>query len=372
MLGHSLRAHGGLPPTGAADFSAPFNPLGPPAWLAGLLQGAAPGSMARYPSHTLEGAREALASLHGGVESWMVIPTNGAAEALTLLLAALRPARIVVVEPTFGDTRLQAPAMGVEYEPVAMERAGQGFRIPLNSVCREARQGSLVMLSNPNNPTGHLEPPERLLELAECLEARGSLLVVDEAFIRLSDEPEASLAGRAPGNVIVVSSLTKDLALPGLRLGYLVAHDPRAAERLEAARQPWPLNSLAALAAEALALHRRELEAYLARARGIIRHSRTLLARGLEALGLEVYESRAPYILARHPGTPHPGLNSALHRRGFHVRDASSFHGLGPEYSRVSVRLPGEVEELLDALAEVLSELPPRPSKGAAGQPSQR
>ncbi|MEB2835665.1 MAG: histidinol-phosphate aminotransferase family protein [Desulfurococcales archaeon] len=355
-LAPSPRAHGGDAPRGTLDFSAPLNPLGPPAWLLEALTSAL-GGLAAYPRPSYERLREALAGLHPGLDPGMLVPLNGAAEALQLALLALAPRRLLVVEPTFGDNALQAGAAGVDYEPVLMRRGPQGWSLDPEALCmrpRERLTGALVLLSNPNNPTGHHAPPEELEALAGCLWERGAWLLVDEAFLRLSQRPHWSMASRAPPNTIVVGSLTKDLALPGLRLGYLVAHDRRVAATLDSARQPWNVNTLAAAAGEALAENRRLLAAHLEAARRLIAAEAPRILGGLRALGLTAWWGGPPFILVHHPSKPHPHLNRALHARGFHVRDASSFHGLGPEYSRISIRLPGENAALLEALAASL------------------
>ncbi len=288
-----------------------------------------------------------------------MIPLNGASEGIPLLLEALRPRRLLVVEPTFGDNALEAGAAGVEYTPVALELRGDSWLLDPDSLCMmppDTLRGSLVLMSNPNNPTGLHVPPEGVEALAGCLGERGAWLVVDEAFVRLSRRPDWSLAGRAPPNTLVLGSLTKDLAMPGLRLGYLVAHDRRVASLIDSARQPWNVNSIAAAVGEALAAYRREFDSYLQAARGLIVGEAPRILDSLKRLGLRAWWGGPPYILVYHPARRHPLLGEILDGMGVHVRDASSFHGLGPEYSRISVRLPGENSLLLEALAQALGE----------------
>jgi threonine-phosphate decarboxylase len=350
------RRHGGDAPPGTLDFSAPQNPLGPPGWALEEA-GRALGRLSRYPEPSYEKLRCALSLLHPRVDPGMVIPLNGAAEALTLALAALRPRAIAAFEPTFGDHALAAGTLGLRYEPIPLKRGPGGWRLDPGAACglpRERLEGALVLVSNPNNPTGlHVEP--RLLEgLAECLAERRAWLLVDEAFARLSGRPGWSLAGRAPPNTIVVGSLTKDLALPGIRLGYLVAHSRRVAALLEGARQPWNVNPLAAAVGEALEGRLSEFHEHLERARRIVAGEAPRILAALEGLGAEAWWGGAPYILVHHPGARHPGLNHELHRLGVHVRDASSFWGLSGEYSRIAVRLPHENDRLLAALRRAL------------------
>jgi histidinol-phosphate/aromatic aminotransferase/cobyric acid decarboxylase-like protein len=206
-----------------------------------------------------------------------------------------------------------------------------------------------VLLSRPNNPLGYVVSRRLVEDLAARL-GPNHWLVIDEAFI------DVSLADRLPVSEswVLVRSFTKVLAAPGLRLGYVATLDARVMEALESARQPWPVDSLTECTAARILRDRAVLAAYLARARELVAYGLQQLARGLRRLGLTVYPSRAPYMVVEHPGCSHPRLNRELARRGVYVRDASSFYGLGPSYSRVSVRLPHENRLLLEAFRGAL------------------
>ena len=345
------RSHGGRAPPGTIDFSAPLNPLGPPGWILDAARRALE-ELGSYPDYEYSELRRALARVSGAQEE-LIVPLNGAAEAVPLLLAAIRPRVLAVFEPTFGDNKLHAWAAGVEYRAIPLRAEDGRYVLDQDYACkllRSLKEPVLALLSNPNNPTGMLAAPATVAGLAECTPG---ILVVDEAFIRLSDRPDWSLQQSPPDNAVVVSSLTKDLAIPGVRLGYLVAGSPELARRIDAMRQPWNVNSIAAAVGIAAGRDTVRLQSYLEEARRVIAAERSRLAKGLEEAGFRVYESHAPYILARHDWLPHPQLNAVLHRRGIHVRDASSFHGLGPEYSRISVRLPEENNRLLEAVQSV-------------------
>ena len=269
------------------------------------------------------------------------MPLNGSAEAVYLLFLALRPNRLVSLEPTFGDHGLLARALGVEWRPVLWRPS---TRPPVEEYCALAGRGRVLgLLSNPDNPHGGMVGPRVVEEMAGCT---SGVLLVDEAFIRLSDEPYSSLQASPPERVVVAGSLTKDLALPGARLGYLVAYDPGLARRLDSARQPWNVNSVAVEVGLEAGRDPGRLESYLARARSVVREWRGFMASVLAGAGLQVYSSKAPYILVHGP----PGLHGCLARAGFYARDASSFHGLGRGWLRFSVAPPRLVESLAKAM----------------------
>ncbi len=353
-----VRSHGGRPPPGVMDFSTPLNPLGPPPPVVEAVRRLALEASLKYPDYEYREFREAVASYYG-LDPDGVIPLNGAAEALQLALAALKPRALVSVEPTFGDHGFTVTGLGIPWITLPLRQQGRRYVFDPSAVCsipRVLREGSLLLLSNPNNPTGSLARSEAVVEAAECMD--GGVVVLDEAFMDLAPREGYSLLGRASDNVVVVRSLTKSLAVPGLRVGFAYTENKRLAVLLEASRQPWNVNTLAAMiAVEALAVHSRDTREHSIKARELIESEAGWLRGRLEALGLVAYESWAPFILVYHPQARHPWLQVELNRRGVHVRDASSFTYLTPYHSRVSVRLRRENQALLEAFEDLFRRL---------------
>ncbi|MEB3806220.1 MAG: histidinol-phosphate aminotransferase family protein [Desulfurococcales archaeon] len=350
-----IRSHGGKPPRGVLDFSTPLNPLGPPPAIAEAISRLALDSGLKYPDYSYKEFREAVANYYE-IDPGLVVPLNGAAEALQLALTAFKPKTLVSIEPTFGDHGFTATRLGIPWITVPLGRRRGEYVFDPSLVCSipgGLRRGSLLLLSNPDNPTGSLASPKAIAEIAECME--GGVVLLDEAFMDLAPIDGYSLLGRAPDNIVVVRSLTKSLAVPGLRIGFAYTRDNRLAGFLEAARQPWNVNTLASrITVEALTIHREETRGHIERARGLIRREAAWLGEALASLGVVAYRSMAPFILAYHPQARHPGLQAELNRRGVHVRDASSFTYLTPYHSRVSVRLRRENQVLLEAFKDVL------------------
>jgi adenosylcobyric acid synthase len=321
---------------GQLDFAVNVVPGGPPAWLRRELASAL-GRLGAYPDE--RPAAAAVAARHGRSPAETVL-LNGAAEAFWLLAAALRPRRPVVVHPCF--TAPEAALLGAGHRVARAFREPGGFALDPAAVPADA---DLVVLGNPNNPTGNLDPAGTVARLARP----GRVLVVDEAFMDLSPGEPESLAGRAdlPG-LVVVRSLTKVWALAGLRAGYLLAPPPLAAA-LRAARQPWSVNALACAALAACAGD----AATPARVAAEVAAARDELAAGLAGLpGVTVWPSAANFLLLRVPDGPR--VLAALSAAGIAVRRAGTFPGLGPDHLRVAVRPPADNRRLLDALADAL------------------
>ena len=151
---------------------------------------------------------------------------------------------------------------------------------------------TVVFLGQPNNPTGTLFPAETLRTLAA--NHASTLFVVDEAFGDFVEDFD-SLTRRRPANVIVLLSLTKIFAIPGLRTGCAVGN-PELIRRLLELQPPWSVNTLAQAVSTA-ALGDRE---YVRRTREYVTRERERLFAGLSALpGVTVYPGQANFLLAK-------------------------------------------------------------------------
>jgi threonine-phosphate decarboxylase len=218
---------------------------------------------------------------------------------------------------------------------------------------------TVIYLGNPNNPTSTVLSRAEILELATTAAAHRAWLVVDEAFVHFLEPPGAadahwSVATLAPGlpNLLVVGSLTKLFAFPGLRVGYVVGA-PAIIEELDARRDPWTVGALAQAAAVA-ALGSWD---YLGETRRWLSATRSGFASALAALpGVRVgHEPQANFVLfeVTSAGLDAAAVVEALGRRGILLRDASNFPGLGRGYLRSAIRTRPQNYRLLRALGAV-------------------
>jgi histidinol-phosphate/aromatic aminotransferase/cobyric acid decarboxylase-like protein len=212
-------------------------------------------------------------------------------------------------------------------------------------------EAKAVFICNPNNPTGALLPMEEIIALAKRCEESETFLLVDEAFIELSD-PDQSVARLAPSReyLFVMRSLTKSFGVPGLRLGFGVTN-PLLAEIMDRARIPWSLGSIAAAAGSYLLGQ----EDFLERSRALIKEELIWLNSSLRTLGLRPMDSRVNFILVdiTPSGLGSDELTRRMAGEGVLVRDCQSF-GLDKGYIRVAVRNRNENEQLIAALERAL------------------
>jgi histidinol-phosphate/aromatic aminotransferase/cobyric acid decarboxylase-like protein/adenosyl cobinamide kinase/adenosyl cobinamide phosphate guanylyltransferase len=332
----ALRLHGdAMVPPGAEDFAVNVRDEPAPPWLRRELEAALERS-GPYPDE--RAAVRAVAERHGRPPEEVVL-TNGGAEAFWLLGAALRPRHAVCVHPTFSEPETALRAHG---RPVA-----HAFRRPHDmALDPEAvpTGADLVVTTNPNNPSGVLDPAAAVERLARP----GRALVVDEAFMDfVPDEPETLAARRDLDGLVVVRSLTKLWSLAGLRAGYLLA-PPRLAAAVRGLRPPWNVNALALAAIRACA-GRPEAAGAIAAA---VARAREQLRAGLDRLeGVRTFPSATNFVLARVRDGER--VYRDLLGRGVAVRPVHDFPGLDADHLRIAVRGPEANARLLATMAEV-------------------
>ncbi|HUH07360.1 MAG TPA: Rv2231c family pyridoxal phosphate-dependent protein CobC [Egibacteraceae bacterium] len=335
----TLRSHGDvMVPAGALDFAVNIHGDSPPPHIREAIESAAE-SRGRYPDQAP--ARAAIARRHGR-EVGEVCVTAGAAEALWLVAAAVRARRAVVVHPTFTEPDAALRHAGIIPRHV-LRRAEDSWGLNPSAIPADA---DLVVLGNPNNPTGALDPADAVAAVCRP----GRVTVVDEAFMDFVEDPAASLAARRdlPG-LAVVRSVTKLWGLAGVRAGYLLA-PPGLVARCAAGRQPWSVGGDALAALEACMSDER----YRARTAAAISEARRQLHRRLTGLdGVQVWDGAANFLLVQSPGRN--GVPAQLLERGIAVRP-STFPGLGGDFMRIAVRSPDMNARLVSELTAVLEE----------------
>lgn len=336
------------------DFSASLNPMGMPEGVrraaAAALARAAP-----YPDPLCRDLTGAIA-VYEGVKPEQVLCGAGAADLIFRLAAALRPARALVLAPTFAEYGQALALTGCAVSRHALS-AQNGFA-PTESLLEEIVPGvGLVVLCNPNNPTGQAAP-RGLMEaaLARC-EAVGATLLLDECFVDFLDRPDQfSLLPLLNGHpaLILLKSFTKLYAMAGLRLGYCLCADRPLLERMAVSGPPWAVSTVA----QAAGLAALAETGFRRATRALIAAERPFLSGGLRALGCDVIGSMANYVFFR---APVDDLPDRLLPRGLLLRSCASFEGLNGFYCRAAVRGRADNQVLLDAVSAVL---PTRFTKG--------
>jgi len=336
------------PPSLILDFSASINPLGPPkSAIAAIESGMR--DLVAYPDPNYNELRVSLSQLHPNLDPDWIAPGNGCAELLTWVCRELAQLEeTFLVTPAFSDYQRALKAFAGTIREYILELGI--MRCPIPNFPSPIPNLTGLLLNNPHNPTGCLWDKEEILPYLEQF----ALVVVDEAFMDfLPPDQQQSLIPMVQEypNLVILRSLTKFYSLPGLRIGYAIAH-PERLRRWQQWRDPWSVNTLAVAAATAVV---QDTE-FQQNTWAWLKSARSQLFQGLEQLpGLQPYQSVANFLLVKSEQSSSQLQEKLLKGSRILIRDCLSFPELGEHYFRVAVRTQEENQRLLEALSAIVS-----------------
>ncbi len=322
-----------------------------------------------YPPPTPSDLEQEIATLNG-LSPDEVIVTNGATEAIYLIAQAFANATSQILQPTFTEYEDACRIYGHEIGDGCwvLGDSGQQYNINAEPQSRKENKNSassrlsvpktnhqhptpntqhLIWLCSPNNPTGQVIP-KPVLESAIASHPN-IIFVIDESYAPFTMEPLVSNSMSGAGNVITLHSMTKEFAIPGLRIGYITG-SASLLSRIRKCRMPWAVNQLAIEAAHYLLAHKSDYALDLP----ALMSERERMTKELSAIdGITVYPSDTHILLCRIEGTTAAQLKDYLaNNYGILIRDASNFQGLDEHFFRIAVQTPEEDNQLLNILKE--------------------
>ena len=329
-------------PAAILDFSASINPLGPPASAIAAIQ-AALGDLNAYPDPTYSQLCHAISNFHHISPDW-ILPGNGSAELLTWACRELADLDATYLfTPAFSDYRRALTAFGATIQECPLK----DFRVPSFEFRVSSGDHFGLLLNNPHNPTGKLFTRDAIAPYLDQFK----LVVVDEAFMDFlppgDDQSVIDWVQQYP-NLVVLRSLTKFYSLPGLRLGYAIAHPDRI-QRWQQWRDPWSVNSLAAAVGSVIlqdTTFQQQTWDWLAATRPKFQQQLANIP------GLQPLPSAANFLLVQSDRSVPELQANLLQHHQILIRDCMSFPELGDRAFRVAIRTTAENQRLVDALSK--------------------
>ncbi len=348
------------------DASVNINPLGVPAFVRRKLQ-EDDSWLTQYPDPSSLQLKKDIASvLH--LDYSRILPGNGASEIIMCIFQTLRPMQAVVTAPGFYGYIHGAAAVDCRLRYYGLKEENS-FRLTEDFLSFMTEEDDLLILTNPNNPTGQ-ETDEGLLEkILKKAKECNITVVVDECFRDLRGkealtDAECKRLSRlidSYDNLIMIRAFTKTYAMPGLRLGYAIAGSDLVGQ-MSPLLPEWNISGIAQTAAAALLAEdkREELQRYLRQTEECIRRERKFLQEKLQELseaypnaGLVIFESRSDFILIK----CRIDLYKEMLAQGILIRDCSNYRGLSKGFYRIAVQDHGKNEKLLAATKAVFAQL---------------
>lgn len=326
------------------DFSVNVNPLGIPAAVEAAMHRAVR-ECNRYPDIDGEALKSAVS--HGlNIPEEYLLFGNGASELFMAAVHGIRPAKSVIPVPSFYGYEYAAGAAGGEI--VYWEAKREDSFCVTEDICQVlTKDADILFLANPNNPTGGLMDKEAVKKIVGHCRSRGIYVVLDECFIEFCGG-ECSMVSEVNSldNLIIVRAFTKIFSVPGVRLGYLLCSNQALREKIRRQLPEWNLSCFAQAAGCACAYQ----SDFVERTIQYVDCERQFLKKGLMKMGLEVFSSRANFILfySQEP------LYEKLLEREILIRDCRNFRGLGPGFYRIAVKSREENVTLLREIEYLL------------------
>ncbi len=331
------------------DFSANINPLGPPVSVMNAISNALH-DIVHYPDASHRRVKSVLANRHA-VHERNVLCGNGATEVLELFFRHILPKRTWIIHPAFSEYTRIAKRYHSQVMDITLP-IFDDLNIVFSAILKQVLPGDIVILNNPNNPTGRLFMREEWQQYAKQFEQLGVWLLIDESFMDFIEDSNRYTAvpfTLLSSHLVVVGSATKMYAIPGLRFGFAVGHEDLITE-IGKNRDGWSVNHLAQIAVEAAYSD----DSFLNRTFEWLKLQQEYVQTIWRPLTVcTVLPTRTNFFLAQFKGVNMENLLFRLASEGLFVRSCANFMGLGDNYVRIAIRTREQNERLAFAVNEL-------------------
>ncbi len=363
MIQHKEHFHGsdlekieqiyGIKKEEITSFSANVNPLGISPLLRKTLSDHID-AISTYPDREYTSLRNCL-SAYTGADPSHIIVGNGSTELISLFIQITHPKKALILGPTYSEYEREIALSGGStcYYPLIEEN---DFLLDIRDFTEKLDESlDLIVLCNPNNPTSSCICGADMRRILESCTQYGIYVMVDETYVEFAeqvDEITSIPLTKEYDNLIVLRGTSKFFAAPGLRLGYAITGNMDLLTEIRTKKNPWTINSLAAIAGEIMF----QDTAYISETRALVSQERRRMADALTSIpgvnAYKTYPAHANFILVRllkKELTSEFLFDTAI-RQKMMIRDCSTFPYLDDHYIRFCMMSPEMNDKLLDCL----------------------
>ncbi|MEG2017100.1 MAG: threonine-phosphate decarboxylase CobD [Clostridium sp.] len=337
-----------LNPKDILDFSANINPLGLNEKVKDSMISALD-LVERYPDITYYNLKHTICS-HEGIDLSKIFIGNGAAEVIFNIARALKPKKVLLPAPTFSEYEEAVRSIDGEIKYYSLKEENE-FRIDDNFINHIDEEIDLVFICNPNNPTGVLTEKEFVEKVLKKAKEFGTKVVLDESFLDFVEDKfkySSMELIKNYNNLIIVKSLTKFFAMPGIRIGYGITSNEAIIESINKVSVPWAVNIVAA---EGVCTGVKEKE-YINRSIKYVEKQKNWLYEELNKLEfIKVFKPSVNFIMFK--SLKNINLKEELILKGVIIRGCGNYEGLSENFYRVAVRTVEENEKLISTMKTV-------------------
>lgn len=337
------------------SFSANVNPLGISPKLKTTLSDKID-AITGYPDREYSSLRKCISDyVHADMDH--IIVGNGSTELISLFIQITHPKKAFIIGPTYSEYEREVSLGGGSSHYYRLEEASD-FRLDVKALEKEISvEYDLLIICNPNNPTSTSIPNTDMRKILDICKQKDILCMVDETYVEFTENIDKVTSIPLTGyynNVIILRGISKFYAAPGLRLGYAVCGNADLLKEINKRKNPWTINTLAAIAGEIMFTDRE----YINETRDLIHKERARVCDMLESCSnIKVYPPTANFVLIKvlKDDVSSVDLFDAAIRKGFMIRDCSTFPFLDQKFIRFCFMMPEQNTKLVQLLIDKLN-----------------
>jgi threonine-phosphate decarboxylase len=363
LIRHSDHFHGsdletiekiyGIKKESIISFSANVNPLGISPRLKSTLAERIDAIMS-YPDREYSALRKRIAE-YVRIDMDNIIVGNGSTELISLFIQIKHPKKALIIGPTYSEYEREVSLGGGQTRYHKLEEEN-GFTLDIARLDEDLTEDTdLLVICNPNNPTSTAITRNDMRRILDICKQKGIFVMVDETYVEFADDVLKVTSVPLTiyyNNIIILRGISKFFAAPGLRLGYAICGNADLLKEINQRKNPWTINSLAAIAGEIMFAD----EDYIKDTRALIANERSRVCKMLDKLkNVKYFTPTANFVLVKilREDISSMDIFEAAIKKGMMIRDCSTFPFLDNKFIRFCFMTP----ELNDALLEVISEI---------------
>ena len=337
------------------SFSANVNPLGiSPKLKASLSQKI--DAIMSYPDREYASLRRRIAE-YVRTDMENIIVGNGSTELISLFIQIKHPRNALIIGPTYSEYEREIALGGGSTRYYRLEE-DRDFILDISSLEQELTEDiELLVICNPNNPTSSAITRNDMRKILDICKQKGIFVMVDETYVEFAEDVHKITSSPLTGyynNIIILRGISKFFAAPGLRLGYAVCGNADLLKEMNQRKNPWTINSLAAIAGEIMFTD----EGYIKDTRQLIAGERIRISRILSSCpAIKHYPPTANFVLVKILKNEITSMDlfEAAIEKGLMIRDCSTFPFLDNKFIRFCFMKPEDNDKLLDILLDRLN-----------------
>lgn len=331
------------------DFSANINPDGCPPQIQDALQQAIQ-SVVFYPDANMKAATLQLSKFNG-VPATSLLPTAGGIDGLHHAIGTIRPKRLIILTPAFVEYEHIGDIYDIPIIFHSLLGQNRRLKLDLEAIKTDLQEDDMLVICNPINPIGTAFDISFVRELLAITNQANAWLLIDEAFIHYCPSCSAKDEIGSNQKLVIAGSMTKLFAIPGVRLGYLIAH-PNELSLLREKQMPWRISAFA----NEVCSKFDGLESFVENSIRENYHNRTWMSQTLTQLGIAVFPSQANFLLLdmKPINITAQSLASQLRKKQILIRNCENYRSLDEYFVRIAIKSREENQKFVQEISSIL------------------